>query len=24
MKRMIREANSLGLTVRFDPLPQAS
>jgi len=24
MKRMIREANRLGMTVRFDPLPQAS
>jgi transposase len=24
LKRMLREANSLGLTVRFDPLPQAS
>lgn len=23
MKRMIREANSLGLTIRFDPIPQA-
>lgn len=24
MKRMVREANSLGLTIRFDPIPQAA